>query len=192
MNNSAFTAVFDACVLYPANLRDLLMRLACTGAFRARWSDQIHDEWIRGLLGRRSGLTRAQLDRTAALMNDAVDDCLVTDFESLIDGIRGLPDANDRHVVAAAIRCGASVIVTFNLKDFPAEALDTWGLEAQHPDEFIENLFDLHQAQVLGAVQRMRGALKNPPLTVEELFGVFLKAELAQTVKCLEDCKTML
>ena len=192
MNNSAFTAVFDACVLYPANVRDLLMRLACTGCFRARWSDDIHDEWIRNLLARRDDLTHERLQRTAELMNAAVEDALVADYASLIPGIEGLPDPDDRHVVAAAIRCGASVIVTYNLKDFPAEALARWGLEAQHPDEFVENLFDLHQAHVLGAVRNMRAALRNPPLTIEELFTVLLKAELAQTVRCLERYGAML
>lgn len=125
-------------------------------------------------------------------MNGAIDDCLVTNFEPLIESITGLPDADDRHVVAAAIRCNASVIVTFNLKDFPEIALDAWGLEAQHPDEFVENLFDLHPAQVLGAVQSMRRALRNPSLTVDDLFGILLRAGLAQTVKCLERYKGML
>ena len=192
MNSSTFTVVFDACVLYPANVRDLLVRLACTGCFRARWSDDIHDEWIRNLLEDRPDLTRERLERTAQLMNDAVEDCLVTDYTPLIDGIEGLPDPDDRHVVAAAIRCGASVIVTYNLKDFPAATLERWGLEVQHPDEFVENVFDLYQAQVLEAVRSMRLALKNPQLTIEELFNVLLKAELAQAVKCLEDYKTML
>ena len=192
MNSSPFTAVFDACVLYPANVRDLLMRLACTRCFRARWSGETHDEWIRNLLANRPDLSRERLERTAQQMDDAVEDCLVADYAPLIDGIEGLPDPDDRHVVAAAIRCGASVIVTYNLKDFPVAALERWQLEVQHPDEFVENVFDLHQAQVLEAVRSMRLALKSPPLTIEELFNVLLKAELAQTVKCLEGYKAML
>ncbi|MHC1478651.1 hypothetical protein ACYJW8_00235 [Frateuria aurantia] len=92
MNSSTFTAVFDACVLYPANVRDLLVRLACTGSFRARWSDDIHDEWIRNLLENRPDLTRERLERTRQLMNDAVEDCLVTDYIPLINSIDGLPD----------------------------------------------------------------------------------------------------
>ena len=78
------------------------------------------------------------------------------------------------------------------LRDFPEAALERWGLEVQHPDEFVENVFDLYQAQVLGVVRSMRLALKNPPLAIEDLFNVLLKAELAQTVKCLERYKTML
>jgi len=122
MRHSPFTVIYDACVLYPAPLRDLLMHLALTGAYRARWSVQIHDEWTRNVLKNRSDLTKDQLDRTVVAMNRAVPDCLVNDYEPLMLGL-DLPDEDDRHVLAAAIKCGASVIVTYNLKDFPAEIL---------------------------------------------------------------------
>jgi hypothetical protein len=125
------TALYDACVLYPASLRDLLMWLARSGLFRARWTDAIHDEWIRNLLNDRSDLTAAQLERTRELMNAAVRDCLVTGYGHLIETLT-LPDPDDRHVLAAAIQGGASVIVTFNLTDFPAETLQPYGIEAQH------------------------------------------------------------
>jgi hypothetical protein len=128
---ATFVAVFDACVLYPASVRDLLLRLALTDLSRARWTDRIHDEWIGGVLKQRQDLSRTQLERTRDLMNQAVPDCLVTAYESLIDGL-GLPDPNDRHVLAAAIRCQAGVIVTYNLRHFPEEALAPYGIEAQH------------------------------------------------------------
>lgn len=99
---TTFTALYDACVLYPAPLRDLLLRVALTDLFRARWTDRIHDEWIEALLRSRPDLTREQLERTRRLMNESVRDCLVTDYESLIDGIT-LPDPNDCHVVAAVV-----------------------------------------------------------------------------------------
>ncbi len=168
------------------------MRLACTGAFRARWTQQIHDEWIRNLLANRPDLTRAQLELTATRMNAAVDDALVAGYEPLIDGIQGLPDADDRHVVASAIRCGASVIVTYNLKDFPESSLARWGLEAQHPDEFAENVFDLQRGQFLGALHGMRRALKSPPLSVEEFLDVLRRAGLKQLVKRLGGYKSVL
>jgi len=117
MRISSFTVVYDACVLYPAPLRDFLMWLALSGCFRARWSEQIHAEWKRNLLRNRPDLSAAQLDRTSTLMNDAIPDSLVCGYEKLIPGLF-LPDPDDRHVLAAAIRCGASVIVTFNRKDF--------------------------------------------------------------------------
>ena len=88
-------------MLFPAPLRDLLMRLAMTDVFRARWTDRIHEEWMRAVLGIRPDLKRADLERTRTLMNDHVRDCLVTGYEHLIDSIE-LPDPNDRHVVAAA------------------------------------------------------------------------------------------
>jgi hypothetical protein len=75
-------------------------------------------------------------------MDRAVPDCLVTGYEPLIEGLT-LPDPNDRHILAAAIRCGAQIIVTLNLKDFPADVLDPYGVEAMHPDEFLEYQFGL-------------------------------------------------
>ena len=112
---SNFTVVYDACVLYPAPLRDLLMHLALSDLYRARWSEAIHDEWTRNVLLSRPDLAPAQLQRTRQLMNAHVRDCLVTDFEYLIPSL-SLPDLDDRHVVAAAIHSGASLIVTFNLR----------------------------------------------------------------------------
>src|SRR5438270_13155098 len=106
------TVIYDACVLYPAPLRDLLIQLATAGIFRARWTDRIHEEWIRNVLANRPDLTRGQLERTRDLMDRSVRDCLVTGFEGLIEGL-SLPNENDRHVLAAAIRCNADAIITF-------------------------------------------------------------------------------
>lgn len=118
-----FTVVYDACVMYPAALRDFLMHLAITNLFRARWTDRIHEEWIRNVLRDRPDLTARQLARTRQLMDENILDCLVTGYESLIPTL-SLPDPNDRHVLAAAIRCGANSIVTFNTKDFPKKSLE--------------------------------------------------------------------
>lgn len=136
---SRFIAVLDACVLYPAPLRDLLVSLASEGLFRAKWSDEIHDEWIRNLLKNRSNLTRENLDRTRTLMNTAVLDSLVKDYEKYIP-IINLPDLDDRHVLATAIESKAHVIVTFNQKDFPPEELEKFHVCCEHPDEFITNI----------------------------------------------------
>jgi hypothetical protein len=180
-----FVAIYDACVLYPAPLRDLLVRLAITGLFKARWSAQIHEEWIRSVLENRPDLSERQLHRARDLMDRAVPDCLVTGHEGLIQHLQ-LPDANDRHVLAAAIRAQAGVIVTFNLKDFPADALIAYNLEAQHPDEFISHQFDLSPAAVVAAVRDQRLALKNPPKSPRELLDTLLSTGLATSVSALE------
>ena len=178
---AAYTALYDACVLYPAALRDLLMWLALTDLFRAKWTDAIHEEWMRNVLKDRPDLTRTQLERTRGLMNATVRDCLVTDYEVLIEALE-LPDPNDRHVLAAAIRGHADVIVTSNLKHFPADTLHRYGLEAQHPDQFITHLLHLAPTTVYQAVKLQRDALNNPPRTAEELLETLEKQGLVQTV----------
>ncbi len=191
MRQSPFTAVYDACVLYPAPLRDFLMWLGLSGRFRARWSPQIHEEWKRNLLAKRPDLSRGQIDRTSALMDQAIPDGLVTDHEDLVAGLT-LPDPGDRHVLAAAIRCGASVIVTFNEKDFPSAVLAPYGIEAQHPDLFVDNLFDLDPAAVVAAAQKQRVQLKHPPLDVDHYLDVLLRQGLVQTVKALSTYRAIL
>lgn len=181
---SNFVALYDACVLYPAPLRDLLMHLAVSDLFRARWTKRIHDEWMRNLLANRSDLTRAQLERTRDLMDASVPDCLVTGYEGL-EAQLTLPDPDDRHVLAAAILCEAGTIVTFNLKDFPAETLEPLGITAQHPDEFIEHAFGISPAAVIAAVHDHRASLLHPPKTVDELLDGYLKQGLVTTVRLL-------
>jgi hypothetical protein len=191
MRHSPFTAIFDACVLYPAPLRDFLMWLGLSGRFRARWSQQIHEEWKRNLLLNRPDLTRAQLDRTSDLMDRAIPDGLVHGYQGLIAGLT-LPDPDDRHVLAAAIRCGASVIVTFNQRDFPNELLASYGVESQHPDEFVDNLLDLDPAAVVAAAQRQRAQLKNPPADVDQYLDMLLRQGLVQTTKALSTYRLIL
>lgn len=181
-----FTAVYDACVLYPAPLRDLLMQLALMDLFKARWTDQIHEEWIRNVLANRPDLSLDQLTRTKNLMNRHVRDCLVTEYEWLIPSLN-LPDPDDRHVLAAAIATQADVIVTMNLKDFPQSVLDTYNIEAQHPDAFIADLIDLSPQTVVSAVQTCRKRLKNPPKSLEEYLEILWQQELKTTVSMLRE-----
>jgi hypothetical protein len=182
----AFAAIYDACVLYPAPLRDLLVELAAMRCIRARWTDRIHDEWIRSVLAAREDVTEAQLARTRALMDKAVEDVLVTGYENLEMGL-ALPDLDDRHVLAAAIRASAEVIVTFNLKDFPAETLATYEVEAQHPDDFLRHFFDLYPGQLCAAARRCRLRLKKPPKDVKEMLETYRQQGLTRTTAALED-----
>ncbi|MHB2019859.1 MAG: PIN domain-containing protein [Candidatus Xenobia bacterium] len=188
---ASFVAVYDACVLYPAPLRDLLLRLAQTELFRARWTEEIQSEWVRSLLKQRPDLRPEQLRRTRELMDRSIPDCLVTGYEGLVDQLN-LPDPNDRHVLAAAIRCQAGVIVTYNLADFPQAALDPYGISAQHPDEFVGHLFDLSPAAVCAAVRDQRLALSRPVRSVREILDTFLSLGLAGTVAALETMQELL
>lgn len=163
---ASFTVIYDACLFYPAPLRDLMIRLAQTRRFHARWTEEIQHEWLTALLRHRPELDEAKLQRTMTLINQAVPDCLVTGYGDLIEQLF-LPDPNDRHVLAAAIRSGAQVIVTTNLRDFPQEALADFDIDARHPDDFILDLADLDPAVVTTAAKLQRAALKNPPLTAE-------------------------
>lgn len=181
---TSFSVVYDACVLYPAPLRSLLMYLAMADLYRAKWTEQIHAEWMRNLLANRQDLTPEKVERVRQLMDGNVRDCLVEGYEYLIPGL-SLPDEEDRHVLAAAIRSRSSVIVTFNLKDFPAATLEEYELEAQHPDEFIRHLIDLNPARVLEAVAKHRASLKNPPKTQDEYLDTLLQQGLPETVALL-------
>jgi hypothetical protein len=180
------TAVYDANVLYRAPLRDLFIRLAQAGLVRARWTETIHDEWLRNVLQDNPQLLPERLARTRTLMNEAVRDCLVTDYEKLIDTLT-LPDPDDRHVLAAAIRACAAVIVTYNLADFPPETLCHFDIEALHPDDFLLGLLDRAPGVVCAAVKRQRESLRNPPKTAEELLATLEGQGLTQAVGRLRE-----
>jgi predicted nucleic acid-binding protein len=159
------------------------MQLALTDLFKARWTDQIHEEWIGALL-RQHKYDRKTLERTRDLMDAYVRDAKVTGYEDLIEAL-ALPDPNDRHVLAAAIKAGADAIVTTNLKDFPNEALSSYGIEAIHPDDFIYYQIDLNPAVACGAIKKQRESLKNPPKEKEEFLAILQKQQLPQTVSAL-------
>jgi predicted nucleic acid-binding protein len=181
---SSFTALYDANVLYPSTLRNLLMHLALTGLFQAKWSNSIHEEWIAALLRNRPDLSREKLERTRMLMDKHAEDALVSGYEDLIAGLR-LPDPHDRHVLAAAIRARADVIVTANVRDFPAEALMPFEIEAQHPDEFVVHLLSWAPGPVIAAARRHRESLKNPAKSAEEYLEMLERDDLAQTASVL-------
>ena len=132
-------AFLDATVLYPAFLRDLFMRLAVFGVFRANWSARVQDEWTIALLRNCPDLSRTLVERTRQLMDAHFPEALVVGYEHRIE-LMTLPDADDRHVAAAAIHCGATAIVTANLRHFPAAALAPYNVAAVHPDAFVLGL----------------------------------------------------
>ena len=135
---TGFTALLDANILYPAPMRDIFLQLAVNDVFQAKWMADIHREWIDALLRNEPHRNRAVLERTRGLMDQATRDCLITGYEPLISALE-LPDSDDRLVLAAAITGHCDVIVTCNLQDFPEIAVARYGIEVQHPDEFLSN-----------------------------------------------------
>ena len=178
---AGYTALYDACVLYPAPLRDLLLQLAMTDLFRAKWSADIHEEWMRAVLEQRPDLTREQLSKTRDLMDRSTRDAVVANYANLIPSLV-LPDPNDRHVLAAAIRGRCDVIVTYNLKDFPSDTLLAFDLEAQHPDEFIGHLCNLRPDVVCHAAKLCRQRLRKPPRSVDDYIGTMAQQRLPDLV----------
>jgi len=180
---ATLTALLDACVLYPQTLRDLLLNLARTDLFRARWTDLINDEWTRRLLEKKAGKADSVV-RTRALVNQSVENCLISDYEAIIPTLQ-LPDPDDRHVLAAAIVGQADLIITLNLDDFPPEELEPFGIEAQHPDTFVAHLIGLDQEAVCAAIRRMRERYKNPPMTAAEYLDSLDKKGLTRSALLL-------
>ena len=168
---AAPVALADANVLYPAALRDLLVELGTRGVIRLHWSATIHDEWTRAL-----GLTHdpARIARTRALMDRALPDATVAGFEHLIATLT-LPDPDDRHVLAAAIAAEARVIVTFNLTDFPADALAPHQITATHPDVFLTALLETAPEAVTEAVAAIHRRLTAPTLSTNDLLAVYAR-----------------
>ncbi len=159
-----------------------------TGVVRARWTDEILDEVFANILVERPDLDSTRLHRTRVLMNNAVRDVLVDGHAPLIDALV-LPDPDDRHVLAAAIRCGAQCIVTRNLRDFPSESLTAFGVEAIHPDEFVLDLIDLAPEIVLRVLQEQAAALRNPPVTLDVLL---VKLERNGLVRSMAEVRGLL
>lgn len=157
-----YTALLDACVLYPLAMTDALMSLATAGFFAAKWTTKIEDEWIRAIERQRPDLT-GKLGVRRDSMRDAIPDWEVPEYRwrPLVDGLC-LPDPDDRHVFAAAIAGHADCIVTANLQDFPAVELTKHGLEAIDPDTFIIHQWDLDPINAVAAFKRMRARRKKP------------------------------
>lgn len=160
----AFSALYDANVLYPNALRDVLVRVGLEGLIRAHWTDRILDETFRNLTADRPDLDPARLQETRRLMCAALPDAMVSGYQKLIVGLE-LPDPDDRHVLAAAIRAGSQVIVTFNLRDFPADRLGVFDIEAKGPDDFLVDQYFLDESAVRGVIRDMARARKKTVAT---------------------------
>lgn len=164
-----FTALLDACVLYPIGICSLLLDVAEAGLYRVLWSEQILDEARRNILQDLPDLSAADLDRRFDCMRRAFPDATVTGYDDLIPAMTNHP--GDRHVLAAAVRGRADVIVTENLRHFPDGALDPYGIEAQSADEFLSHAFDLDPEAIVVALDRQAQARQRPPNTVGDILA---------------------
>lgn len=165
---TTFTVVYDANVLVPALLRDLLLRLSVEGLVRARWSTRILDELDATLHKVHPQIPTEKRDRLRAAVTRSVPDCIVEDYERLECSLE-LPDPDDVHILAAAIRCNAQAIVTFNLKDYPEAQLAPFNVEAKHPDDFVLDLIDLDPVRVYRIIEDQARQFRSPPMTTEEV-----------------------
>jgi len=166
MASNPLVAVYDACVLYPFHLRNVLIQCAFDGLVEARWTDDIHDEWIRNLAANTPALPIEQLITTRDRMKAVLPDADVADYRPLVADLE-LPDPDDRHVLAAAIAGKASVIVTWNLKDFPARHLLPYGVTSQSPDDFLTDLHAAFPEALISSVKRARHNLRKTTPSVE-------------------------
>ena len=181
--SSRYTVVLDANVLYPNLLRDILLSLAAAGLYHARWTARINDEWTKNLAANRPEIA-PKIGLLLEQVNQAVPDCLIENYDFLIDKLV-LPDPDDRHVLAAAIVGHADAIVTSNLKDFPTSALAQHGVEAQHPDDFVMNQLELRPFDALEVFKQVRAKRHNPACTAAELIDMVEKNGLPQTAQHL-------
>lgn len=167
------------------------MALAGTDLFRASWSSGVEQELLRTIPRERPDIKIEQVQRILELMRGHLPGALVMGYEGLINGIE-LPDLDDRHIVAAAIRAQAQVIVTANLRDFPAQALCQYDIEAIHPDEFILDLLDLSPAIVVTMLKRVRRRWQNPPHDPDEFIEALRACGLPMTATALAEYRELL
>jgi len=183
-----YTAFIDACALAGALKRNLLLTMAEAGFFRVRWSEKVLDETkraIQKILEAKNVPDAADRGvRAIGLMKEAFEDAMVSSYDDFLCVCDGLPDADDRHVLAAALKTQAAIIVTDNARHFPTEILGPLNVEACTSDEFIANTIALDTGKAVAAVRMMRERLKNPEKSAEvllldmEVAGLLLTADL--------------
>ncbi|HGF4012464.1 PIN domain-containing protein [Burkholderia cenocepacia] len=187
-----YTALLDACVLFPLVTTDALLSLATAGFFAAKWTQLIETEWIRSLEEQRPDLQGRLLTRRDS-MREAIPDWEVSEaaWTPLI-GSFILPDPDDRHVLAAAIAGHADCIVTSNRRDFPVAIASEYGIEIVDPDRFIINQWDLDSLGAMTAFKQMRARRRKPESTVEDFAQALERSGLPSTAQRIRDAADLL
>ncbi len=177
-----FTAVLDTNIIHPVIIRDLLFWFAYKDLYSPKWSEHIFDEWKKVVIEK--GISEEEANRRIERANLAFPDAMVKNYKGLIKQLE-LPDEDDRHVLAAAIKTNANVIVTNNLKDFPEDYLKSFGLSVKAADDFLTDIIDLNQDQAIVAFQEMVLNKKNPKMDEFEVLKRLRNAGLDDTANYL-------
>jgi hypothetical protein len=178
-------AVFDACILYPFHLRNIVVQAAVDRLVEARWTEAIHDEWIRNLAANTPAIPIERLQVTRRLMNDALPTAMVGRYEDHIPKVM-LPDPNDRHVVAAGIAAKASIILTWNLRHFPEDELRKFGLQGMNPDAFLCGVFNRIPDLVIGSLANARRNLSKTRVSASDFIAILEGQKLVQLARQVE------
>jgi PIN domain len=189
--SSNFTVLYDANIFFGAFRQTVIIHLAQAGIYRAKWTEDIHQEWMRNLREKYPDLGIEKIQRIRGLIDAAVPDCLVHGYRRLVAGLE-LPDSNDRHVLAAAIKSGAQVIVTCDVNHFPDETLSEYDIQAQHPDDFLMYQKEENLSAVLSQLRRCRKEHRNPAYSVDEFIDKFRASDLSLSADWLSEVKQLL
>lgn len=177
-----FTVVLDTNVVYPVIIRDILFWFAFYDLYTPKWSEHIFDEWKR--IMKEKGVSEEEANKRVAKVNAAFPDALVKNYKALIDHLE-LPDKNDRHVLAAAIKTNANLIVTNNIKDFPEDYLQSFNLSVKAADDFLTDIIDINPEQAVTAFKEMVLNKKNPKQDNFEVLTLLRNAKLIDTANYL-------
>jgi len=177
-----FIAVLDTNVIYPVIIRDLLFWFAHYDMYTPKWSNHIFDEWKDVM--HRKGVAPEEAEKRVNNANLAFPDALVQNYEGLIEYLN-LPDEKDRHVLAAAIRTNAHVIVSNNVKDFPSDVLGKYGLKIKTPDDFLTDIIDLNAETAIQAFREMVLNKKDPDCDEYEVLDCLRRNGLVDTANYL-------
>lgn len=177
-----FKAVLDTNVIFPIIIRDLLFWFAYNDLYTPKWSEHIFDEWKAVMI--RKGVQEEEANIRIARANTAFPDALVQNYKALVESLH-LPDKKDRHVLIAAIKTNNDVIVTNNLKDFPADYLDTFGIKALSADDFLTDIIDLNHDKAIKSFKELVLNRKNPEMNEYEVLDNFRRNGLSNTADYL-------
>lgn len=167
-----FNVVLDTCVLYDSHMRDILLALAEQELYQPIWSEIICEELKRNII-KKANVTEEKAIKIVRCINQAFPEALITSHTEILDLKNTNIDSKDRHVVTTAICSNAQVIVTYNISDFPNDALKKFSIEAQTPDIFLTNILNLSFKKVIQVYEELERKYNNPPISREELLYRF-------------------